>query len=121
MTGIYYIGYFFQAMFSGSFKESTQEDPVVLQDISFYGLRIVIENIYSGRLELSLTTVHDVLAAAHLLQVSLTMVHDVLAAVQVSVTMVHDVSPRCMMYWQPLIYCRLVSLWCMMYWQLLIY
>ncbi len=57
-------------MFSGSFKESTQEDPIVLQDISFYGLRIVIENIYSGRLELSLTTVHDVLAAAHLLQVN---------------------------------------------------
>ncbi len=56
-------------MFSGSFKESTQEDPIVLQDISFYGLCIVIENIYSGRLELSLTTVHDVLAAAHLLQV----------------------------------------------------
>ncbi len=53
---------------AGSFKES-DEDPVVLHSVSAVGLKVLLESIYTSKLNLNMENVQHVLPVAHLFQV----------------------------------------------------
>ena len=56
-------------MFTGNFKEST-ENPVLLSGVSHIGLKVILDVIYTGKLDLSTNNVQYVLPIAHLLQMT---------------------------------------------------
>ena len=56
-------------MFAGSFKEST-DDTIHLNSVCRLGLSVILDVIYSGRLELTVPNVTFVLQTAHLFQMS---------------------------------------------------
>ena len=60
---------YFEAMFAGSFKEST-DDTIRLNSVRRLGLSVILDVIYSGRLELNVPNVTFVLQTAHLFQMS---------------------------------------------------
>ncbi len=56
-------------MFSGSFKE-TKIHKVPMQEISFAGLKAVVECIYTAKIDLTDDNFNDIVPAAHLLQIN---------------------------------------------------
>ncbi len=60
---------YFSAMFGGKFKE-TRSRIVTVKDVTFIGLRNVIEFIYTGKININEDNIEDVLPAAHLLQMA---------------------------------------------------
>ena len=60
---------YFQAMFTGGFKEN-QMNEITLNDTSSVGLKCVLDAIYTGELSLSVENVCDVLAVASQLQLN---------------------------------------------------
>ena len=60
---------YFQAMFTGGFKEN-QMNEITLNDTSSEGLKCVLDAIYTSELSLSEENVCDVLAVASLLQLN---------------------------------------------------
>ena len=60
---------YFQAMFTGGFKES-QMSEITLNDTSSEGLKCILDTIYTGELSLSVENVCDVLPVASQLQLN---------------------------------------------------
>ena len=60
---------YFEAMFTGNFKESS-DNPVLLGSVSLVGLRVILDVIYTGKLDLTTDNVQCVLPAAHLFQMT---------------------------------------------------
>ena len=63
---------YFRAMFCGAFKESkaSEQSPIILHEITFIGLKTVVDFIYSGSLTLQGDVVFEVLPVAHMMQLS---------------------------------------------------
>ena len=60
---------YFKAMFSGKFKE-TREEVVPINEVTFEGLRNIIECIYTTKVTVDMTNIEEVLPTAHLLQMN---------------------------------------------------
>ncbi len=60
---------YFKGMFSGKFKE-TMEEVVPMKEVTFQGLRSVVDCIYTTNITLDMTNIEQVLPAAHLLQMN---------------------------------------------------
>ncbi len=60
---------YFAAMFSGKFKE-TKSRIVTVKDVTFVGLKNVIECIYTTKSNINAKNIEDILPAAHLLQMA---------------------------------------------------
>ena len=58
---------YFVAMFSGQFKETTDQ-VVQIKEISFTGLKNIIDCIYTTKINITMKNIEDILPAAHLLQ-----------------------------------------------------
>ena len=59
---------YFQAMFTGGFKENGL-DVVHLQETSSRGVKVILDAIYSSKLKVSNEVVEDILSVAHLFQI----------------------------------------------------
>ncbi|KAF2354944.1 BTB/POZ domain [Trinorchestia longiramus] len=82
---------YFQAMFTDEMLERKQED-IVLHGVSAVGLHSILKYVYSGVLELDLSNVQDVLAAASHLQ--LPPVQDACAFYMQILTSLLSVAPQ---------------------------
>ncbi len=60
---------YFAAMFSGKFKE-TKSRIVTVKDVTFAGLKNVVECIYTTKSKINAKNIEDILPAAHLLQMT---------------------------------------------------
>ena len=58
---------YFHAMFSGGFKE-TKSNIVQMQEISFDGLKAIVDCIYTTKIKPTSENISDILPAAHLMQ-----------------------------------------------------
>ena len=57
---------YFHAMFAGGFKESKVQT-IPIQEISFTGLKAVVDCIYTTKIKLNAKNISDIVPAAHLL------------------------------------------------------
>ena len=60
---------YFHAMFSGNFKE-TNVSTVPMQEISFAGLKAIVDCIYTTKIKPNAKNISDIVPAAHLLQMN---------------------------------------------------
>ncbi len=60
---------YFAAMFAGKFKE-TRSRVVAVKDVTFVGLKNVVECIYTTEIDINDDNIDDILPAAHLLQMN---------------------------------------------------
>ncbi len=60
---------YFEAMFNGRFQE-TNARVVEVKEVTFAGLKNVVEYIYTANIEISADNIEDILSAAHLLQMT---------------------------------------------------
>ncbi len=60
---------YFAAMFAGKFKE-TRSRVVAVKDVTFIGLKNVVECIYTTEIDINDDNIDDILPAAHLLQMN---------------------------------------------------
>ncbi len=60
---------YFAAMFTGKFKE-TKSRVVTVKDVTFAGLKSVVECIYNTKSKINSKNIEDILPAAHLLQLT---------------------------------------------------
>ena len=60
---------YFAAMFTGKFKE-TKSHVVTVKDVTFAGLKSVVECIYNTKSKINSKNIEDILPAAHLLQLT---------------------------------------------------
>ncbi len=60
---------YFEAMFTGNFDE-TKAHVVEIKDVTFTGLKNVVQSIYTDKIDINAENVADILPAAHLLQMA---------------------------------------------------
>ncbi len=60
---------YFEAMFTGRFDE-TKAHVVEIKDVTFTGLKNVVQYIYATRIKITTENITDILPAAHLLQMT---------------------------------------------------
>ncbi len=58
---------YFDAMFNGNFDEKKAQT-VEIKDVSFIGLKNVVQSIYSNQIDINAENIADILPAAHLMQ-----------------------------------------------------